>query len=148
MSSNRPLSQELQDLEELISEAQDYVVPSEELRPELLEVARQHAKLWKIARAGALTAAGLVLIWGIVVPAVGSLSKYRDQVTAPSSSEVEQMAQDRYQYYNDDEDWSLVETFSEVRDLDSETDPGLEVPLKQLGEASLGIGTPTLKTVK
>ena len=149
-SSNQPLDDELLELEELIFQAKDFVVPSEEMRPELMEAAKQHAKLWQIARCGGFMALGLVLLWGLGLPALRALSKYRGHITAPSSIEMEQMAQDRYadRYGNQyDEDWSLVETFSEVRELNQEPSPASGM-LNGLGTGTIGLGQPAVGEVR
>lgn len=124
LSGKPPLSEELQALEELIFQSKDYVVPSEDMKPQLLETAGEHARLWKFAKGAGIASLGVVLCWAVLIPASRYLSGYRQHVTAPSSQEVQQMAQDRYSSYPDDDDWSLVETFQEIHSLDAkETGP-------------------------
>lgn len=118
LSGKPPLSEDLQALEELIFQSKDYVVPSEDMKPQLLETAGEHARLWKFAKGAGIASLSIVLCWAILIPASRFLSGYRQHVTSPSGQEVQQMAQDRYSSYPDDDDWSLVETFQEIHSLD------------------------------
>ena len=88
------------------------------MKPQLLETAGEHARLWKFAKGAGIASLSIVLCWAILIPASRFLSGYRQHVTSPSGQEVQQMAQDRYSSYPDDDDWSLVETFQEIHSLD------------------------------
>lgn len=119
LSGKPPLSEELQALEELIFQSKDYVVPSEDMKSQLMETADEHARLWKFAKWAGIGSLCLVICWGLLIPVGRYLSDYRHHVTAPSGQEVQQMAQDRYSSYPDSDDWSLVETFQEIHSLDA-----------------------------
>ena len=104
-------------LEAAIFAARNYVVPSEDLRPRTLEVAREKsAQLSKIHRIGFAAAAALV-VWCSCVLLAGSANAFRESFVAPFGDELLNTAIEISAEQNVSIEWGLVDAFSHYRCL-------------------------------
>jgi hypothetical protein len=108
----------LSDLERLVYSSKDWVVPSDQLRPQVMAAARdvhlrklQYAKLRNFFIVSAV-------IWLLVLTIFLSLRENRQSLVAPSAQEVQERSHEYSTRYPHAKDWGMVETFSEIRQLD------------------------------
>lgn len=109
--------QQLAELEQAIFDARNYVVPSDDLRPRVVEEAKQRSWVEKIAFRTSLLAMSCIIVWSLYLPAIRFLGEFRDSVTAPSSREVEQIALDLSAQSRRESSWSTVDAFEQIRAL-------------------------------
>jgi hypothetical protein len=116
------------DLERLVHSAKDWVVPSEQLRPQVVEAARdfdlRKVQFVKLRNFLIVSSA----IWLLVLVVFLSLRAHREELTAPNSQQVERMSSEYSTRYRYDQNWGLVEAFSEARRLESQ--PAQEAALR------------------
>lgn len=106
------------DLEQLVYSAKDWVVPSDQLRPQVMASARdvhlrklQYTKLRNFFIVSAV-------IWLLVLTIFLSLRENRRSLVAPSAQEVQEKSHEYSTQYPHAKDWGMVETFSEIRRLE------------------------------
>jgi hypothetical protein len=106
------------EIERLVYSAKDWVVPNDQLRPQVMASIRdvhlrklQYAKL----RNFFIVSAG---IWLLVLSVFLTLRENRQSLVAPSAHEVEERSHEYSTRYRHSRDWGMVETFSEIRQLD------------------------------
>ncbi|MBX3422072.1 MAG: hypothetical protein KF752_11015 [Pirellulaceae bacterium] len=109
------IAEDFADLERLVSSAKDFVVPSDDLRPRVVEAARdidvRRAELTKLRNFG-ICMAGL---WVSILGLFWVLAGYRDELSAPTSEQVQRQALEYSAYAGTNVDWALVETFRQLR---------------------------------
>lgn len=103
------------DLERLIAGAKDYVVPSENLRPQIIEAAREYeipkSELAKLRNFGICVG----LTWLMAGVLYFFLSQQREHIKSPSSSEVQRMSFEYAESEGVSQEWALVEIFRRLR---------------------------------
>lgn len=107
----------IQQLEETIFSARNFVEPSPDMRPRTLEQAKDAYRNHVWANRIVVTALGCMFLWSIAATSLRYLGQHRDKLTGPFPEELEQRAsrypsQDRY-----GTDWRLVEAFQQERSL-------------------------------
>lgn len=108
-------------VELLIRAAGNYVVPSDNLRPRVLEAARESAAdrvgFYKLARLF------LVLLFcsALSVPALERLTDWHDRSASPSVSEIQNQATQIANEKGVGPHWGLYEAFNRLRNHHAET---------------------------
>jgi|LakMenEpi03Aug12_release.lakeMendotaPanAssembly.Ray.scaffolds.fasta_scaffold00031_49 hypothetical protein len=124
---NRSLSQhgdsdDWNDLERLIAGAKDYVVPSENLRPQVVEAAREleipKSELNKLRNFGICVG----LTWLMAGAIYLLLSHQRKHFSAPSSGQVQRMSYEYAEREGVSQEWALVEVFQQQRSAGNRSD--------------------------
>jgi hypothetical protein len=106
-------------LEQLIGGAKNFVVPSEQLRPQVVEAARAiDARQAQLAKLRTLVIC-VFCVWLLVLGTFWSLRSRRTEFTSPTSAEVEQMSVDYATQRRYSKDWGMVDVFWELRGGDS-----------------------------
>lgn len=107
-------------IESLIKSAENFVVPSENLRPRTLEAAREAAA----DRAGFVRLAKLFLFLlfcsAASVPAVDRLTRWHEQSVSPSAAEIQHQAVELSHQKGVGPHWGLFEAFNRLRNSQSE----------------------------
>lgn len=118
--SRKPFSDSqpaFEDVEKIILAARNYVVPSDDLRPRTLEVARDlGGQRREICRLGLASVLGMAL-WGLSFAFVNSANDYRDSWVTPSGEDLQRIAFEMGAMSNDGREWGLVEVFEQLRSL-------------------------------
>lgn len=108
------------EFEKLIGSAKDFVVPSEQLRPQVVDAARaidiRQSQLTKIRN----LVICVLAVWVLVLGVFWKLSIRRSELTSPTSAEVEQMSVDYATRRGYSKDWGMVDVFWELRGGDSQ----------------------------
>ncbi len=109
--------QEMDDLENFIFAARNYVVPSDDLRPRTLEDARDLGlQRREIRRLGFASVIGIAL-WGLSLAFVNSANAYREAWVTPSGEDLQRIAYEISDRTNDNREWGLVKVFERLRTL-------------------------------
>ncbi len=106
---------EFQQLELQIFAARDYVVPTEDLRPRVLESARCWQGFRIRLRRWSLVALICLIGWSFCLPVGRSLSQIRNRLVAPLPQEVHQTALEFSAGDASSSPWGMVEAFQQVR---------------------------------
>lgn len=102
------------DLEQAIFSARNFVVPSDDLRPNVMEEAKENSlQRLGFRRLGILVMACL-LVWLIAIPTARALSVMRSQMSAPSTKQVEQVAEELSTQNRYGPNWGLVDAFEKT----------------------------------
>lgn len=108
---------EFAELERKIRAAGGYVAPSDDLRPRILEVARERCSEQRHVRRASWLAMATISLWVACWPLSIWASGLREKLTAPSSSEIQSQAIEHSQRPNGSFDWGLVEAFDRLDSL-------------------------------
>ena len=102
-------------LESMIAAAKDYMVPTDNLRPRILEVARmredQRHNSLRMFQIAALIFLGVI----ITIPAQQQLEGWRQTAFSPNSSQLELQAQEFASQPTIGQNWGMVEAFRNLR---------------------------------
>ncbi|MDZ4849607.1 MAG: hypothetical protein SGI77_09950 [Pirellulaceae bacterium] len=107
----------LSELERAIYAARNYVVPSDDLRPQTLEAAREHGRDRTRVRWSRIAAVFGLFFWCFGGMLASSASGIREGFVAPFGDEVHSIATEISLQENDSFEWGLVEVFSRYRSL-------------------------------
>jgi len=113
-------SEQIQQLEATIFAARNFVVPTEDLRPRTLSLAKETSRIQRIANRSAITVTSIMLVWLLAVPVLRSMALYRDSLSGPMSAEIEQTAQSLAIEHRYEPGWGLVDAFQDSRKLELE----------------------------
>lgn len=108
---------DLERLEQTIFNAGSYVKASDDLRPRLVEKAKDRKRQQRIARRWSVGVLACAVVWSVSIPVYHSLSPLRDQVTAPFPDEVEKMALELSTQRKRVGSWGMVDAFTQIRIL-------------------------------
>ena len=109
------LPNSLEQIESMVASAKNYVVPSDNLRPRILEAARSQQNQRLSARRMYQVAALVVLCVLLTIPAQQRLDAWRRSAFSPTSGELEISAQ---QYANQPaigQNWGMYEAYKNLR---------------------------------
>jgi hypothetical protein len=113
-------SDQIQQLEATIFAARNFVVPTEDLRPRTLSLAKETSLIQQIANRSAITVTSIMLVWLLAVPVLRSMALYRDSLRGPMSAEIEHAAQVLTLEHRYEPGWGLVDAFQDSRKLELE----------------------------
>lgn len=111
---------EIKNLEQAIFAARNYVVPSQDLRPRLLESAKEYCGQKRRLRRMGFGAIAASLLWFFLAPAFSSMSGYQSQLSGPSRTDMERAALELSSQKGYGPNWGLVEAFIKFRSIDPE----------------------------
>ena len=114
MDDNRLDEAEIELLEQTIFKARNYVVASDELRPRLVDEAKERSRVQTIGRRLSIGTLACIAVWSISVPIYHGLGVFRDSFSGPFPAEVEQRALDM-SYRKHSSHWSMVDAFTQMR---------------------------------
>lgn len=114
MDKKRLDEAEIELLEEAIFQARNYVVASEDLRPRVVESAKERSRIQKIARRISFGSLACIAVWSLSVPTYHALGELRGSFTAPFPAEVEQRAMDLSRTKRGMH-WGMVDAFTQMR---------------------------------
>lgn len=123
MSRHSLDSDQLQQLEATIFAARNFVVPTEDLRPRTLSLAKETGRIQRIANRSALSVTSIMLVWLLAMPFLSKLSRYRDSLRGPMPVEIEHAAHVYSLKHRYEPGWGLVDAFQDSRKLESEKNP-------------------------
>ncbi len=118
MSRHSLDSDQIQQLEATIFAARNFVVPTEDLRPRTLSLAKETGRIQRIANRSALTVTSIMLVWLLAMPFLSELSRYRDRLRGPMPDEIEHAAQLYSLEHRYEPGWGLVDAFQDSRKLE------------------------------
>ncbi|QDV25637.1 hypothetical protein [Aureliella helgolandensis] len=102
-------------LEQQIWDARDFVTPAEDLRPRVLEEAReQHAQAQGLRRLSRFAIA-CVIVWFACLPVGNFLSAVQPWLVAPASGELAKTALELDAIHGYGPDWGLVDAVRQSR---------------------------------
>lgn len=104
-------------LERKILAAGGYVVPSDDLRPRVLEVARERCSEQRHVRRASWLAMATLGVWIACWPLSTWANGLRERLTSPSSSEIQSQAIENSRRTRGSLDWGLVEAFDRLDSL-------------------------------
>ncbi len=104
-------------IESLIESASDYVVPSPDLRPRVLDEVREEAGQRILAKRISLAALAVICVWAVIAPVSQNLEHWRDRISIPTGTEVEAAALRLAAESHRDAPWAMVEAFQQTRTL-------------------------------
>lgn len=106
---------DVDELVQWIREAGDYVVPTPDLRPRVLEVARQvyneHKQTWRVG----LLAVAAMALWITLQPLTSWTTKAQAKWLSPSADELHSIASKIAAQTGCGSEWGLVEAFHSNR---------------------------------
>ncbi len=112
---------DLRMIEGQIRSAGNYVVPSDDLRPRVVEAARDRLLNRFINRCFLGGVATCLLLWSLSMPFKEEINRLRDVWTAPSTEEVERMTQQVKTKQELGPNWALAEVFVRLREAKART---------------------------
>ena len=113
-------SAELEALEKTIFAARNYVAPSRDLRPRVLEAAKDAARQKRHIHRLWMCAAAASLLWIVTMPLLSSMSGYGKRLAGPSQSEMEHTAIEYANQKGYGINWGLVDAFLKRRNAHQE----------------------------
>lgn len=113
-SSHDASGAEWEQLERKIRDAGRYVVPSEDLRPRVLEAARKNQTQERVVRRGMLGLVAALFVWCLVLPLASAYVSKRF-ATGPTSHQVQQLAMEKAKVQRSTFEWGLVEVIARLR---------------------------------
>lgn len=117
-ASNDPQpSDELQRLEDSIRAAGNYVAPTDDLRPRVLEAAEEADFQRRGWRSGLRLLMLACVLWGLMWTCGPWFEKGRQAIVGPTSSELQKLAIELAPL-SGSSDWGLVDAFLQTRSLD------------------------------
>lgn len=102
-------------VEAMLRAAANYVIPSEDLRPRVMDAAREHCAQRKIQRKLVGYMLSSLLICVLCWPLVDELAELRSQLASPSSAEMLKRSFEITHASDVGSNWGLAEAFSELR---------------------------------
>jgi len=108
-------SEEQLALESMIHSASNYVVPSDKLRGQVLNAARELFSDRRSERVYLEWVWVLAIVACLLVPVLQSVSAYGNSFQGPSAKQIEEQAIQLAREQNMEMDWGLVEVFSRMR---------------------------------
>ncbi len=114
---------QIRQLEATIFAARNYVVPSEELRPSTLALAKETSRIQRIANRWAVMIMSIMLVWLLTMPFLHGISLYRDNFRGAMPEEIERTAQAYASEHRYEPGWGLVDAFQDARRLNFEKTP-------------------------
>ena len=118
MNQPPPLDRpKLQALEEMIASARNYVTPSDDLRPQTLETAREESRLQNAANRLLLTGLSCLLVWCILAVFFRKAGDYREHVTGPFPEQIERTAESYRVEKHYEPGWGMVDAFRDERGI-------------------------------
>lgn len=112
-SSDQPES--LEQIEAMIAAAKDYIVPSDYLRPRVLDAARSQQSHMVGRRRLLQVAASVFLCVILTIPAQQRLEAWRQSAFSPSASELEIQALQYASKPTIGQNWGLYEAYKSLR---------------------------------
>ena len=109
------LPKSLKQIESLVASAKNYVVPSDNLRPRILEAARANQSRWLSTRRMLQVAAVIFLCVLLTIPAQQRLDAWRRSTVSPTASELEQRAQQYADQPAIGHNWAMYEAYKNLR---------------------------------
>ncbi|MCA9126121.1 MAG: hypothetical protein KDB22_03510 [Planctomycetales bacterium] len=123
MSERSQLSDaEMEELEQRIFSARNYVVPSRELRPGTIELTKESLSRTRQARRLGLAAICCFALWFALMMSAPIWGGWRNRISAPFSAEIQQAAHELQAKGACDAHWGLVEVFSRIRGVSHKSD--------------------------
>lgn len=110
------------EIEELIFSAKEYVVASDQLRPRVLEEAREASKFQRNANRAVLGGLGFLVAWGVAIPLVTFFLGTPEDYAGPSQYEIQKSAAIMTNRYSYDPEWGMVDAFTKARQVNSSQD--------------------------
>jgi hypothetical protein len=103
------------DLEATIRAAGSYIVPSDDLRPRVIETARERAS--ERHNFGRLLGCAVtcLILWSVYLPLRDDIDRWRDQWTGPSSAQMYARANGLRVKSELGPSWALAEAFTQLR---------------------------------
>lgn len=124
VNSRREASDEelspIETIEGMLRAAGNYVVPSDDLRPRILEAAREYRGNRRSERRLAGYALTTLLLWVLCLPLVDDLDVLRSKLASPSAFELQQRALEITADKGFDPNWAMAEVFTQLRHTQAE----------------------------
>ncbi len=121
MSEFRDLqSSQADDFEDVVNailKSGEFVVPSDDLRPRVLEAAREQCGQKHELRRLSLVASAILLVWLVALPTTRALSELRTHLVAPLPADMLRLADELANRHRYGPDWGLVDAFENTRSL-------------------------------
>ncbi len=108
-------------LEATIFAARNFVVPTDDLRPRTLALAKETSRIQRIANRSAVILLSIMIVWLMAMPFLYGMSLYRDHLRGPMPYEIERTAQLYTSEHRYEPGWGLVDAFQDSRKLESES---------------------------
>ncbi len=121
-------SDDLKDLERLVRSAGTYVVATEDLRPRVIEAARDRILNRRINRCFLGGFASCLVLWCLFMPFREEFGRWRVEWMAPSAKEMEQIADSLDTKAEFGPNWALAEAFMQVRASRAKTISSMLLP--------------------
>lgn len=113
--SSREEPSDIAAIESMIASASEFVVPTEDLRPQTLDAAREQAHDANTQRQLGAFFVCAVLLVSTCLPVVGYLGDVQSQLRAPTASQLQEMALEHSSRKAVGPDWGLIEAFTQWR---------------------------------
>lgn len=104
------------EVEALVRAAGQYVVPSDNLRPRVLEAAREKRNDQRGRRKILQCVAAILLCGALSLPLAERMEVWRDHTKSPSANDLELRAIQLSSRSNDGPHWGLLEAFNQLRE--------------------------------
>jgi hypothetical protein len=106
--------------EQAIKRAGNIVQPSDDLRPRTIEAAREYCSDRRLVRSATLISLAIAMTFVFVSPALDRMVIRYSRFISPSAAEMEQLAVQHAAEHGGSLDWSLSESFDELRRVQAE----------------------------